>query len=175
MDKPLRVVIVVGSQTAPEQLFKSAFGDRPPADALSEAAGREVHVCLLSWLPASQTDGLKATRALHAAPPPVFDRFAARLRIDRLSTLLRRSAPGRLVISLSPVDPSRVFWRSVRSDSEAMTLLGSADVVLAADLPAARTAWHMLHAGTVPRAYLGLQAAEKVLAATFRDTPFPGK
>lgn len=168
MDNPLNVVVIIGSRTAPEQLFRSAHGELSPQAALSRASGREVKVSLLSQLPASETGEFADAHVVTPSRTPLADRLLASLRLDRVDTLLRKSPLGRLLISLGPTDASRVFWRSVRADSAAMTMLSTADVVLAADLPAVRTAWHTLHTGKVREAYFGLQAAEKVFAAKFR-------
>lgn len=175
MDKPLHVVIVVGSQSKPEQLFRSALGELSPQAALSRASGREVAVSLLSQLPAAETQDLAASHVVSPSRKPLTDRVVASLHLDRVDALLRKSPLGRLLISLGPTDLSRVFWRAVRADSAALTMLSTADVVLAADLPAVRTAWHILHSGKVPSAYFGLQAAEKVFAAKFKDAAATAK
>lgn len=169
MDKPLHVVIVVGSQSEPEQLFRSALGQHSPQAALSRASGREVTVSLLSQLRASGSQDLAASHVVSPSRTPFADRLIASLHLNRVDSLLRKSPLGRLLLSLGPTDPSRVFWRAVRADPAALAMLSTADVVLAADLPAVRTAWHVLHAGRVPEAYFGLQAAEKVFTAKFRD------
>jgi hypothetical protein len=48
---------------------------------------------------------------------------------------------GRLLNSMGPVDPGRVFWRSVRRNGEALAMLRAADLLIAADLAATKTAW----------------------------------
>lgn len=169
MDNPLHVVIVLGSQTVPEQVFRSALGELSPQAALSRASGREVKVSLLSRLPASGLQDLAASHVVSPSRTPLADRLLAGLRLNLVDALLRKTPLGRLLISLGPTDPSRVFWRAVRADPTAIAMLSAADVVLAADFPAVRTAWQVLHAGKVPQAYFGLQAAEKVFSARFRD------
>ncbi len=167
MDKPLNVVVLIGSRSDPEQLFRSALGEATPGAALSRAAGRDVSVSLLSLLPPAADLGLATPHILSPPRTPWLDRLLAKLPLNRLESLLRTSPAGRLLLSLGPTDPSRVFWRSVRADPAAVALLASADVLLAADLPAVRTAWHFLREGKVPAAYFGLQAAEKVFAARY--------
>lgn len=169
MDKPLNVVIIVGSRSVPEQLFRSALGELSPQAALRGASGRDINVSLLSQLPASETEDLSAVHVVSPSRAPFIDRFLARLPLAPVEILLRKSPLGRLLMSLGPTDPSRVFWRAVRADPAALAMLSAADIVLAADLPAVRTAWQVLHAGRVPQAYFGLQAAEKVFRARFRD------
>ncbi|MFC9332423.1 hypothetical protein [Arthrobacter sp. NPDC057009] len=170
MDKPLHVVIVVGSRSVPEQLFRSALGELSPQAALRRAVGRDVSVSVLSQLPPDEAGDLSAVHVVSPSRRPLADRVLARLPLGGAETVLRKSPLGRLLISLGPTDPSRVFWRAVRADPAALAMLSSADVVLAADLPAVRTAWQVLHTGKVPQAYFGLQAAEKVFTARFRDT-----
>ncbi|EPR76620.1 hypothetical protein ADILRU_1105 [Leifsonia rubra CMS 76R] len=73
---------------------------------------------------------------------------------------------GRLINSIGPLDQGRVFWRHVRRDSSALEALKNADVVVAADLAAVKTAWiaakrgWCTHAEYDTRAYgLGLSFA----------------
>lgn len=167
MDKPLKVVVLIGSRSVPEQLFRSAFGEVSPKAALGRASGQEVTVSLLSWLPSAADLDMSSSHVVTPPRTPFLDRVLASLHFERLESLLRTSPLGRLLLSLGPMDPSRVYWRSVRADPSAVEMLASADVLLAADLPAVRTAWHFLRAGKVPSAYFGLQAAEKVFAAKF--------
>ncbi len=170
MDKPLNVVVLIGSRSVPEQLFRSALGEDSPHTALGRASGRAVKVSLLSWLPSTAQLDMASSHVVSPRRTPFLDRVLAALPLERLESLLRTSPPGRLLLSLGPTDPSRVYWRSVRADPSAVAMLASADVLLAADLPAVRTAWHFLRAGKVPAAYFGLQAAEKVFAARFRNS-----
>jgi hypothetical protein len=169
VDKPLHVVIVIGSQSEPEQLFRSALGEHSPQAALSLASGRDVEVSLLSRRLVQESRDLAASHVLSPSRTPLPDRLFARLHLNRLEVLLRKLPLGRLLISLGPTDPSRVFWRAVRADPEALAMLSAADVVLAGDLPAVRTAWHLLHSGKVPSAYFGLQAGVKVFGSRFKN------
>lgn len=177
MDKPLHVVIIVGSHSVPDQVFRSALGEVSPGAALSLAAGRDVTVSLLSQIPASEELQLELSSAHLLSPvrAPFYDRLLAKLPLAPLEKMLQSSPPGRLLLSLGPTDPSRVLWRAVRADPVALALLSSADILLAADLPAVRTAWHFLHTGKVRSAYFGLQAAEKVFAARFKDVEATAK
>lgn len=167
MDKPLNVILIVGAPTAPEELIRSALGGSTPKSALSRAAGRDVAVSLLSLATPTALDGFASSHVVSPAKTPVTDRIIAMLSLDRVATALKASPPGRLLLSLGPTDPSRIFWRAVRADPDAMAMLRSADVLLAGDLPAVRTAWHLLRSKQVPAAFFGLQAAEKVFAARY--------
>jgi hypothetical protein len=95
-------------------------------------------------------------RALHA--------MGARALYARLATF----PLGRLINSIGPLDQGRVFWRHVRRDSSALAALKNADVVVAADLAAVKTAWiaakrgWCTHAEYDTRAYgLGISFAVK--------------
>lgn len=167
MDKPLNVVLIVGAPTAPEELIRSALGGPTPQSVLSRAAGREVSVSLLSMSAPADLDGFVSVHAVSPAKTPAVDRILGKLSLQGVLSALKSSPLGRLLISLGPTDPSRIFWRAVSADPHAMAMLRSADVLLAGDLPAVRTAWHLLRAKQVPAAFFGLQAAEKVFAARY--------
>lgn len=89
-------------------------------------------------------------------PPPGLSTVDRLLRSMGAFTLHRRfsSFPlGRLLNSIGPVDPGRVFWRSVRRDSAAMDTLKSASIAIAADMPAVKTAWIAVRRGWVDSAF----------------------
>ena len=167
MDKPLNVVLIVGAPTAPDELIRSALGGATPKSVLSRAAGREVSVSLLSMAAPADLDGFASVHAVSPTRTHAIDRILGKLNLEGLLTALKASPLGRLLISLGPTDSSRIFWRAVSADPHAMAMLHSADVLLAGDLPAVRTAWHLLRAKRVSAAFFGLQAAEKVFAARY--------
>jgi len=61
------------------------------------------------------------------------------------------------------LDPTRTMWRAVRADRPAMSAARRADLVVAADLPAVRTAWSLLRRGDASRAVYGVSAAERLI------------
>jgi hypothetical protein len=67
----------------------------------------------------------------------------------RIVALAWRSAPGRNLLRISPLDTSRRLWRTARRDQQLRSLVRSADVVVAADRDAIFTVWKM----TRKRAY----------------------
>ncbi|MGO1582279.1 MAG: hypothetical protein ACTHXO_03545, partial [Actinomycetaceae bacterium] len=83
-------------------------------------------------------------------------------RYQSLDATARRSVPGRLLATLSPLDDTRTVWRAVRADAKAQVLVRQADVAVAVDLPAVRTAWSWLRRGVVPVAVYGVAAAERL-------------
>lgn len=106
------------------------------------------------------------------------DRVLRALGAYALRDRLSRSPIGRLLNSLGPVDQGRVFWRAVRNDRGALATLKSADLVVASDLAAAKTAWIAAHRGWVreaiydhaARGYLASLDAAAIESAARADT-----
>lgn len=169
MTMPMHVVVIVGGAIGAEQLFRSAFEDRSSATALSMAASRQVDVSLLCRGATAPIPGIATVRVVTPEKVPLIDRLTSRLHIAPLEEHLRRTPLGRLLLSLGPTDPSKVLWRAIRADPQSMALLSSADILIAADVVAVRTAWKLLQLGKVSDSYFGLQAAEKVFTARFRE------
>lgn len=78
---------------------------------------------------------------LASAPPSLLDRAIGRFGGDRLLARFRMFPLGRLLISLSPLDEGRVFWRSIKASADAREILRGADVAIAADAAGVKTAW----------------------------------
>jgi hypothetical protein len=72
--------------------------------------------------------------------------FALRARFDGFPV-------GRLLNSIGPVAPSRVFWRLVRRSPQAIALLRDADIVIASDLETTKAAWIAARRGWVEDAF----------------------
>lgn len=108
----------------------------------------------------------------------ILDRVLRALGAYALRDRLSRSPIGRLLNSLGPVDQGRVFWRAVRNDRGALATLKSADLVVASDLAAAKTAWIAVHRGWVreaiydhaARGYLASLDAAEIESAARADT-----
>lgn len=171
MTSPLRVVAIVGSDTPPDQLLKSGLGRSSLVGSLEEASGRNVEISLLCWTkPASSADdGYRSLVVVGEGKTSPLNRLWDSAWSHRISRALNRTPIGRLVISLSPMDRSRIFWRAARAHPEAQMLLRSADVLLAVDLAAVKTAWIMRRATRSGQAFYGLDSAQKVFAARFRN------
>lgn len=89
----------------------------------------------------------------------VTDRILASAGAFALKSWLAKFPIGRLLNSLGPVDSNRVFWRAVRRHPDAMRLLRSADVAIATDLTATKTAWIAVHRGWVDDAFYDRRSA----------------
>lgn len=163
MSAPVRIAVLVGSPVEPQHLIRTALGDVTPRQALARALDTEVSVSVISWSPAAALSDAERTLALHGHAPGATDRLLRRLGAPSGSRWLARSPLGRLINSLSPADQSRVFARAVRRSPEALEILRECSIVIAADPPAVRTAWMLLHRGRVERALFGLPAAVKEL------------
>lgn len=120
---------------------------------LVTATDEAVHVAVVSRSPSRQIPGVAEHVHLDVPAQGATDRILTRVGAFALSRRLSSSPLGRVLNSLGPVDPSRVFWRAVRKNSRAMTLLKSADTVIAGDLAATKAAWIALHRGWVGNAY----------------------
>lgn len=59
----------------------------------------------------------------------------------RLSELARRSAPGRVLRRLSPLDPGAIFARRVRTSAEAQAVIGEADLLVSVERDAQFAVW----------------------------------
>lgn len=171
MTPPLKVVAIVGSDTPPDQLLKSGLGMYSLAGSLAEASGRKIELSLLSWTRPNSTadDSYRTVLAIGEAKTSLLNRLWDSAWSHRIARALNRSPIGRLVVSLSPMDRSRIFWRAARSHPEAQMLLRSADVLLAVDLAAVKTAWIMRRATRSGQAFYGLDSAQKVFTARFRN------
>lgn len=92
------------------------------------------------------------------APGPI-DRALRAAGAGRLHGRLRAFPLGRLLNSLGPVDEGRVLWRAVRRSGAARTALRAADVVIAVDAAAVKTAWMARSRRWTPEAYYDHRAA----------------
>lgn len=163
MSSSIRVVAIVGSTTDPDQLFRSAIGDEALDHALASVTERDIQLELVSWLPSSGSERCISVGGTNRREP-IADRFFSIIRGKQLHGVLQKVSVGRLINSLGPLDQSRVFWRAVQMNDAALSALASADVLIAVDLPAVRTAWKIRHRNESCDAYFGLSSALKVLA-----------
>jgi hypothetical protein len=140
---------------------------RPPALAtegsqlshlVTQASG-EVAISAISLGPLREIEGVAQHLRLDGSSRSVTDRVLAGIGAFALRARLASFPLGRLINSLGPVDPGRVFWRTLKRDREAMRLLRSADVVIATDLPTTKTAWLAVHRGWVTEAFYDHRSA----------------
>lgn len=165
MKAGLRVVAIIGSSTDPDQVLRAALGGASLAKELEEASHRDVTVELVSWAPSEE---MPQGIVVGSAPErPTLDRLLSRTGAARVHRALQKLSVGRLINSLGPLDQSRIFWRAVRENNDAMSALQSADVLLAVDLAAVRTAWQVRRRNSAIEAYYGLASTVKVFATRF--------
>lgn len=171
MTSQLNVAVLIGSATDPDHVLTSTLGDEPLDVALSRAAGRDVHAVLISWLP-SKTHPEGYPVAPNRQRINLADRALKTLGVQRLYDVLQRFPAGRLVNSLGPLDPSRVFWRAIRADGGARAAIQSCEVLIAVDLAAVRTAWELRRSSDInaTEAYYGLGSTLKVFNSRYFDT-----
>jgi len=152
------IVVVFGSNVGAGQASTLASEKSTLESLLDEATGR-VDVSILSLGMQRTVEGLASSVELGAAPKPVADRLLAAFGAYALRSRLAKIPIGRLINSLGPVDQGRVFWRAVRRSPEAVALLRSADVIIAADAPAVRTAWVAVRRGYCSDAFYDHRSA----------------
>lgn len=96
---------------------------------------------------------------LEESLPGPADRILSAFGAYALRTRLAGFPLGRLLNTLGPLDPGRVFWRAVKRNPEAIRLLKSANAVVATDLTGAKTAWIAVHRGWVDDAFYDHRSA----------------
>lgn len=152
-----RAAVLFGDGMASERPAALGSENSPLASLLG--APEPLEVVVVSLGTSRRIDGAVAHVALGDDDLAPADRIFARLGAFRLRALLGRSPLGRLLNSLGPIDPSRVFWRAVSRHPEALALVRSADVVIAADLAAVKTAWIAMRREGVAEAHYDHRAA----------------
>ncbi|WP_169079689.1 hypothetical protein [Microcella alkalica] len=96
---------------------------------------------------------------LAADAPSAVDRALVAVGAGRLHARLRSFPLGRLLNSLGPLDEGRVLWRAARRNGAVRAALKDADVVIAVDAAAVKTAWLARRRGWTPEAYYDHRAA----------------
>lgn len=146
-----RIVLLFGSETEAE---RSAALSSESSDlaTLLENATKPMVVCVISLGLSRTIDGTSQHLRLDDARRSLTDRLLASLGAFALKARFASMPIGRLLNSLGPIDPSRVFWRTLKRHPEAMRLLKSSDVAIAADLAATKAAWLAVHRGWVDQA-----------------------
>ncbi|MBB5632665.1 hypothetical protein BKA04_000888 [Cryobacterium mesophilum] len=158
------IVVIIGSRHDASQLSALA-GEPSRLQQLIESSTDGVSVTLISNGLDRPIPGLAAHVNLAATQPSAIDRVLSRLGATALFRRLATFPIGRLLNSMGPVDAGRVFWRTVRGSRDAMEALAAADIAIAADMPAVRTAWKALRAQRVTEAYYDHRATS--LGITF--------
>lgn len=153
-----RVVLLFGSGSEAERSAALSSESSRLGSVLREA-GDEVEVAVVSLGLSRTIPGVSEHLRLDEAPRSRVDRVLGALGALTLRRLLAAFPLGRLLNTLGPVDPGRVFWRAVRRHPGARGLLRSADVVIAADPAAIKTAWLALRRGWTTEAHYDHRSA----------------
>ena len=152
---------MVGSEEPADEAIASIAGDGDLAERLG-APGRPAHVTVICRVaPSAVIEG--ATDVVVVGPDTsLLGRLSRTGAYGAASSAASRSVPGRVLASVSPMDPTRTMWRAVRANEAAVDAARGADLVVAADLPAVRTAWTLLRRGDAARAVYGISAGERL-------------
>ncbi|MGV8857738.1 hypothetical protein [Rhodoglobus sp.] len=140
MSEARSVVIVFGSGFDAAQ-HSSVAGEKSVLQRLIAQSDKPTEYSLISMGFDRHIDGIVNHVDLTKNRRSRFDRFLTASGAQKLRNRLADISLGRLLNNMGPLDPSRVFWRAVKRSPEARALLRNADVVIAADLAAVKTAW----------------------------------
>jgi hypothetical protein len=151
----------VSDETSVVLLFGSALGanhagtlasERPDLATILGPTTSPAAVTVISYTASAAHVGVAQHIRLDPTQPPGADRWLARVGAFTIARRLAGSPGGRLLNSVGPVDPGRVFWRAVRHSADARKAIRHADVVIAGDVAAITAAWQALRRHWVPRA-----------------------
>lgn len=133
--------------------------------ALTRASEASIEVSVVSGLtPETFAAATLHVRSIALGASPV-DRVLRALGGYRLRDAFERFPLGRLLNTLGPLAPSRVFWRALKREAPAMQLLRHADIIIAADLDTTKAAWIARRRGWVEAAYFDRSARAYLAAA----------
>lgn len=139
----LTVLVLVSNDAEVLERLDSNYSATGLVDALAAAAQREVSLTLATREPAKHATKPYAQSAtihsLSSTTAPFADRLLATVKAAQLRAALTTTPLGRLINSLSPTDPSRVFARAYRHTP--VKASQEFDLVIALDVAAIRTAW----------------------------------
>lgn len=109
--------------------------------------------------------------AIDGSKLPTLDRTLAAVGIRALYARLATFPIGRLINSIGPLDQGKVFWRHIRREPSALRALENADIVVAADLAAVKTAWIAAKRGWCTHAEYDTRAYGLGLSFAIADAP----
>lgn len=155
-----RVLLLVGSREPADRVLARAAGGGDLAERLAGAGGRADVTVVCRTAPQEPLPGVARVHVLADAGGLAALGDSGGYRA--LDAAARRSVPGRVLATLSPIDEPRTVARAVRRDATAEALARESDLVVAVDLPAVRAAWTWLRRRLVPRAVYGVSTAERV-------------
>jgi len=153
-----RIVLVFGSGTDAQSSTALASDSSELALLLKRSTG-PLNIGVVSLGISREIAGTSEHIRLDDAGAGLADRLLRAVGAFALSAWFARFPIGRLLNSLGPVDQGRVFWRAVRRQPDAMRLIKAANVVIATDVPATKTAWIAARRGWVTDAFYDHRSA----------------
>ncbi|MEO7146803.1 MAG: hypothetical protein ABIW81_08665 [Terrimesophilobacter sp.] len=133
--------------------------ERSRLQSILDDSAEEVEVNLVSFGLTRRPAGVRTHINLKGHAPGPIDAVLRAIGAFTLRKTLSKFPIGRLLNSMGPVDPGRVFWRAVRRNNNALNIIRRADIAIAADLPAAKTAWISLRKHFIAEAYYDHRSA----------------
>lgn len=162
MTEALSLVLLVGADgDAPQGALLGS--ESTPLAALLDRPGVTVTVSFVSLGVDRDFPGAAQHVRLGEAGKSVADRLLGAIGAYALRARFEGFPIGRLLNTLGPVDPGRVFWRTLTRTPAAMSLLHRADVVIATDLETTKAAWIAVHRGWVAEAFYDHRAVARAL------------
>lgn len=146
------VVLLVGAEGDAPQGAVLGSEATPLASLLAEH-GDALDLVVVSLGTSRAFAGAAAHLRLDDGGLSPLDRLLAAVGAYALHTRFDTFPIGRLLNSLGPVAPSRVFWRTLKRRPNALSALRAADVVIASDLETTKAAWIAVHRGWVESAH----------------------
>jgi len=153
-----RIVLLFGSGSDAETSAALASESSQLAVLLQGATG-PVEVSVISLGLSRKIAGTAEHIRLDDSRSGLADRLLTAVGAFALRRWLATFPLGRLLNSLGPVDPGRVFSRAARRHPEAMQLLHSANVAIATDVPSTKLGWLAVHRGWVDDAFFDHRSA----------------
>lgn len=152
-----RVLLLVGSGADVTQRAVLETESTPFGKLLAQHGGA-IELNMVSWGVEGPFEGMVVHARLEQASRPAADRLLRAVGVYSLRRRFERFPIGRLLNSIGPVAPSRVFWRAMKQHPEALHLLRSSDIAIATDLESTKAAWIAVHRGWVDDAYFDHRA-----------------
>jgi hypothetical protein len=116
-------------------------GETSYLEALLEDNAGEIELWVVSLGFARKVVAVSQNIAIDSSKLSALDRILAAVGMRKLYARLATFPIGRLINSVGPLDQGRVFWRHIRREPSALRALKNADIIVAADLAAVKTAW----------------------------------
>ena len=162
--KRVRVVLLVGADGDLPQGGVLQSESTPLAKLFVEAGGA-LDLTIVSLGTSRALDGAADHTRLDGPPQSRADRLLRAVGAYAVRRQFDTFPIGRLLNSLGPIAPSRVFWRALKKHPDAMQLLQASDIAIATDLETTKAAWHSVHRGWVDDAYYDHRALALALAS----------